>query len=354
MTFTNGQRVRYTGTLVRRLIGQAGAFQEIGRHGWALVDFDRDGLVPVALDNLSPLVLTFAEFVASKKWTDTICADMAFDDGCEERGGWRYDNGGCYIEKSPNGQYRLVVERSEWVDADLSKLETILYAFHYVWEGSGAEVVKLADGDLDAFLQGWCAAKGLRCDGDLFGQLFSGQGPWTPAEAAAIVDRHGESLKAAKRAPVARFVAYRVKPVITTWPNGADPAEGGGTAVSFSSEADWQTQRDLFELQGRHHTAFWSIYGVDADGLEMCVGDFASKEGATEIMHAIYPKKPILAKVSVEAAEAVADFLDREAANNVNAATWAVERANLFGEVAEALHALANDTDAIVTDVNDL
>lgn len=58
----------------------------------------------------------------------------------------------------------------------------------------------------------------------------------------------------------------------------------------------------------------------------------------------------IVAKIDVQAADMVADFLDRTANENTNAAPWAVARAKIMREVADALHALANDTDVIGTD----
>ncbi len=137
--------------------------------------------------------LPFQQFLASKVRTEDICAACGFDDGQPVHGGFIFD-GGCYIEDNisvdpefaARGRYYLLIERSDWVGDDLDYLAKILWAYHYVFETQ--DVVTLADSELDYFIQGFCAARGYTVDGDLFGVVFSGPGPFSPREAADMID----------------------------------------------------------------------------------------------------------------------------------------------------------------------
>jgi hypothetical protein len=85
-------------------------------------------------------MLTFEQFQASKTHVDDIKEAVGFDDELPVRGGYVYDLG-CYIEDHADGYY-LIIERSDYVDADLAKLERILYDDWYVHEAKGEEMAK--------------------------------------------------------------------------------------------------------------------------------------------------------------------------------------------------------------------
>lgn len=79
-------------------------------------------------------ILTFEQFQASKKHVDDIREAVGFDDELGVRGGHIYALG-CYIEDHADGHY-LLIERSDWLDADLAKLERILYESWYLPEAT--------------------------------------------------------------------------------------------------------------------------------------------------------------------------------------------------------------------------
>lgn len=135
-------------------------------------------------------------FRASKRRTETICADLLIDDGEAERGGFIYDAAKvqCYIEDSfapDRGKYYLLIERSNWISDDLEKLERILWAMHYAYE-AGANL-NIGDGTLDDFVNGYCDARGYRVDGDVFAQVFSGADDYTPHDAADRIEMGAET-----------------------------------------------------------------------------------------------------------------------------------------------------------------
>lgn len=88
-------------------------------------------------------ILTFEEFQASKRHVDDIAAAVGFCDDQGVRGGHIYELG-CYIEDHAEGHF-LLLERSDWIDRDLTKLERILYAQWYVPEARAEERQKAAE-----------------------------------------------------------------------------------------------------------------------------------------------------------------------------------------------------------------
>lgn len=141
-----------------------------------------------------PAALGFAQFVASKKRTEDVCAAVGFDDGTPPHGGFTYADNAAYIEDNASvdpafaarGKFYLLIERSDWISDDLTHLEKILWAYHYLLEGP--DPFTLTGDDLDYFVQGYCAAIGARVDGDVFGVVFSGAESFDPRDAAALID----------------------------------------------------------------------------------------------------------------------------------------------------------------------
>jgi hypothetical protein len=81
--------------------------------------------------------MTFEEFVASKQWRELTAFDQSLEDEQgNTREGWVYADS-FWIESvqgdhwpehcREEGKWYLIVERSEWIDDDLSKLERILW-----------------------------------------------------------------------------------------------------------------------------------------------------------------------------------------------------------------------------------
>lgn len=126
--------------------------------------------------------MTYDEFLASKRRTETVCHDIGFDDGEPERGGFIYADC-CYIEDAPHelierGKYFLLIERFDWISDDLEEMQKILWACHYVRDAG-------IERDLVAFMEGICASRNTKADSDLF-KALAGQASFTPSEAEAI------------------------------------------------------------------------------------------------------------------------------------------------------------------------
>lgn len=85
--------------------------------------------------------------------------------------------------------YSLVIANMQWVDTDLERLARILWSTFYLGEVERDVTLSQDDGTLDDFVVGYCDARGVECDGDLFGVLFTGQDSWTLEEAETLVER---------------------------------------------------------------------------------------------------------------------------------------------------------------------
>lgn len=74
--------------------------------------------------------LTFAEFQATRVWGDDL-ADWPFYWADKEEGhphpGYAYEDGGCFIDRLPSGQYCLEIYDMSEVSDDLTALEQKLY-----------------------------------------------------------------------------------------------------------------------------------------------------------------------------------------------------------------------------------
>jgi hypothetical protein len=83
-----------------------------------------------AEENAAPSYMTFEAFQATKRECADLGAALA-DDGLKGQSGLLYDQF-CYIENMPVGDdpravYYLLIERSDWIDSDLTALERRLY-----------------------------------------------------------------------------------------------------------------------------------------------------------------------------------------------------------------------------------
>ena len=131
--------------------------------------------------------LTFPQFQASKQKV----ADLEAATGCEGPGLLYADN--CYIlefEEEGAPAYDLIISNMEWSGSNLSHLERILWAMHYLPEQGVDSLLDDEDGTLDDYVVGLCDAHGKPVDGDYFGIMFSDvskSGKWTVAEARDIV-----------------------------------------------------------------------------------------------------------------------------------------------------------------------
>lgn len=80
-----------------------------------------------------------------------------------------------------------------------------------------------------------------------------------------------------------KFVRYDVRPVIEQ--NPKDDAER--EVESFRTVAEWEARIEACKTHQIPYDAFWSIYGVDEEGMSLCIGDYNDEETAFEILEAI-------------------------------------------------------------------
>lgn len=92
-------------------------------------------------------MLNLEDFRASKRPVIDLGAEFG-DDSLAGVSGLVYA-AGCYIENRADGQYFLLIDRSDWLSTDLSQLEEYLYNQHYVYEAAGDDVVVAATPDVD-------------------------------------------------------------------------------------------------------------------------------------------------------------------------------------------------------------
>jgi hypothetical protein len=138
--------------------------------------------------------LTLGEFVATRREVDDTGLELGFDagDGVSRRGYIYADC--CFVDRHKDietgeetGEFWTIVERSDWLDRDLAKLERILWAEHYLFETENV-ALDADDGTLSDFVAAICDSHAKPCDGDLFGVLFSEAGrTWSPGEARAVI-----------------------------------------------------------------------------------------------------------------------------------------------------------------------
>lgn len=94
-------------------------------------------------------------------------------------------------------------------------------------------VLDRRDGSLDAFIMKYCAERGIRVDGDVFGVMFADHDLWTRDEAVAVIDRAAETWKL--RLPkVGDRVRFRI--AVGDYPINQIPAGSTGTVVAVVVE----------------------------------------------------------------------------------------------------------------------
>ncbi|NEI71010.1 hypothetical protein GR212_15635 [Rhizobium lusitanum] len=82
------------------------------------------------------------------------------------------------------------------------------------------------------------------------------------------------------------FKYFEVRPCIETFTRLADQTEDG-SADSYRTEEDYEAALAQVEAAGNRFKTFWTLYGIDAEGLAFAIGDFTTKKDAHEIMNAI-------------------------------------------------------------------
>lgn len=133
------------------------------------------------------MITNFTAFQKSKTRCEDIEDEFGFTNG-DSNGpvaGFVYLDR-CYIEIAANEKFHLMIERCDWLESDISKLEEILY---FDWVISNEEIatndIIISSDDLDAAIRGYCEAHAINCDGDLFGVCFSG---WSKERGQYMVD----------------------------------------------------------------------------------------------------------------------------------------------------------------------
>lgn len=74
------------------------------------------------------------------------------------------------------------------------------------------------------------------------------------------------------------FQYYEVRPVIE---------EADRECISFTDEGDFQAEAARRRAAGEDIQTFWTIYGIDAEGLSLAVCDMSKKEDAQGALHAM-------------------------------------------------------------------
>lgn len=157
-------------------------------------------------DHKPPLM--FEAFKASMRRVENLQDVGAIDPADGPNGGYVYEDG-CYIEDNnatdpailAMGKHYLLIGREDWIDDDLDRLAKILWAYHYIPES--IVPAELRGGDLDTFIQGYCDARGLVVDGDLFGVEFSGADAVSAEEAITAIERLARTWRLKRKAGTA-------------------------------------------------------------------------------------------------------------------------------------------------------
>lgn len=135
--------------------------------------------------------MKFLVFQESRKRTETLKADLLFDDDSPERGGYIYDDGYISDHWDGDGGFHLLIGTQEWEASDLEYLEKILWAAHRIATDDDV----LRGSDIDAFIQGWCAFYNIRMNGDIFAHYFSDKEVWGAVEAAETIRDAAKTFK---------------------------------------------------------------------------------------------------------------------------------------------------------------
>lgn len=87
-----------------------------------------------------------------------------------------------------------------------------------------------------------------------------------------------------KGPPKMKFMRYEVRPVIE------QPLHGDGergTCTAYNDMASFNAMVETCKKHNIGYDTFWSIYGVDEEGLSHCIGDYDDEEHAFDILSAI-------------------------------------------------------------------
>lgn len=82
------------------------------------------------------------------------------------------------------------------------------------------------------------------------------------------------------------FQYFEVRPCIETYGRLSDQ-DDPGSVDSFRSEDDYAAELSKVVTMGERYKTYWTIYGIDSEGLGFAIGDFNTKAAAHEIMNAI-------------------------------------------------------------------
>src|SRR3546814_9105458 len=80
------------------------------------------------------------------------------------------------------------------------------------------------------------------------------------------------------------FQYLEVRPCIETYTRLADQTEEG-SIDSYRSEEDYAEALEAVEKHGERFKTFWTLYGIDQEGLGFAIGDFTkrSEEHTSEL-----------------------------------------------------------------------
>ena len=138
------------------------------------------------------MTMNFAEFQQTRTLVH-IAEETEFEDLFGNAGvisGFKYETG-CYIACLDDGSFNLIIEN--WCDRttrDLNALERILWGFWYLPKDA---TLSVKDTTLDDYLLAWCDYRGIECDGDLYGVLFSQKDDYTLNEVENILSNQHKS-----------------------------------------------------------------------------------------------------------------------------------------------------------------
>lgn len=140
-------------------------------------------------------MITLDEFTKTRVMVH-ISQETEFEDLYGNSGiisGFKYADS-CYIACLDDGSFELTIENWSKSDRDLTKMERILWGQWYLYEQEGMTektvVLSVHDTTLDDFILAWCDYRGIECDGDLYGVLFSERDTYTLGEAEYILNAH--------------------------------------------------------------------------------------------------------------------------------------------------------------------
>lgn len=76
------------------------------------------------------------------------------------------------------------------------------------------------------------------------------------------------------------YVRYEVRPVVEQHPGDKERGE----CVSFKTIGEFTDFITVCERESIPHDKFWSIYGIDQDGMAECIGDYDTEDHAFDVL----------------------------------------------------------------------